>query len=41
MANGSQYEQEAKALLTQFNKISCEYGQNLRSYIAKKIILNL
>ena len=29
---GSQYEQEAKAILTQFNKISCDYGQNLRTY---------
>ena len=29
---GSQYEQEAKKLLTEFNVISCEYGQNLRRY---------
>ena len=29
---GTQYEQEAKNLLTEFNVISCDYGQNLRSY---------
>jgi hypothetical protein len=29
---GSQYEQEAKAILTQFNKISCNYTQNLNRY---------
>lgn len=29
---GTQYEQEAKNLLTEFNVISCEYGQNLRRY---------
>jgi len=29
---GSQYEQEAKMLLTAFNVISCEYGQTLRRY---------
>ena len=29
---GSQYEQEAKAILTQFNKISCDYLQNLNTY---------
>lgn len=29
---GSQYEQEAKALLTEFNYISLEYVQNLRTY---------
>ena len=29
---GSQYEQEAKSILTQFNKISADYGQNLYSY---------
>lgn len=29
---GTQYEQEAKAVLTQHNRISCDYGQNLRRY---------
>jgi hypothetical protein len=29
---GTQYEQEAKKLLTEFNVISCDYGQNLRRY---------
>ena len=29
---GSQYVHEAKGLLTQFDYISSEYGQNLRSY---------
>tara|TARA_R110000803_G_C11934251_1_gene315785 strand:+ start:629 stop:937 length:309 start_codon:yes stop_codon:yes gene_type:complete len=29
---GTQFEQEAKNLLTEFNVISCEYGQNLRRY---------
>ena len=29
---GNSYEQEAKKLLTEFNVISCEYGQNLRRY---------
>jgi hypothetical protein len=29
---GSQYEQEAKAILTQFNKISVDYGLSLYSY---------
>ena len=29
---GSQWEQEAKAVLTQQNRISCEYGQNLKNY---------
>tara|TARA_R110001606_G_C15240884_1_gene636223 strand:+ start:92 stop:400 length:309 start_codon:yes stop_codon:yes gene_type:complete len=29
---GSAYEQEAKNLLTEFNVISCDYGQNLRRY---------
>lgn len=29
---GSQYEYEAMALLTQFNYISLDYGQNLRTY---------
>ena len=29
---GTQYEQEAKNLLTEFNVISCDYGQNLRRY---------
>ncbi len=28
----TQYEQEAKKLLTEFNVISCEYGQSLRRY---------
>jgi hypothetical protein len=29
---GNAYEQEAKNLLTEFNVISCEYGQNLKRY---------
>ena len=29
---GSSYEQEAKKLLTEFDVISCDYGQNLRRY---------
>lgn len=29
---GTQFEQEAKKLLTEFNVISCDYGQNLRRY---------
>tara|TARA_R110002051_G_scaffold281919_2_gene343644 strand:- start:858 stop:1205 length:348 start_codon:yes stop_codon:yes gene_type:complete len=29
---GSQYEHEAKAILTQFNKISCNYSLRLYSY---------
>jgi hypothetical protein len=29
---GSQYEFEAKAILIEFNKISCDYGQNLYRY---------
>ena len=29
---GSQYEQEAKAILTQFNKISCDYSYTLWRY---------
>jgi len=29
---GIQFEQEAKNLLTEFNVISCEYGQSLRRY---------
>jgi|TARA_R110000850_G_C9743150_1_gene444598 hypothetical protein len=29
---GTQFEQEAKKLLTEFNVISCDYGQTLRSY---------
>ncbi len=29
---GEQYEEQAKKLLTEFNVISCEYGQNLRRY---------
>jgi len=28
----TQYEQAAKKLLTEFNVISCEYGQSLRRY---------
>ena len=28
----TQYEQAAKKLLTEFNEISCEYGQSLRRY---------
>lgn len=28
----TQYEQESKNLLTEFNVISCEYGQSLRRY---------
>ena len=36
---GSQYEQEAKAILTQFNKISCDYGQNLRTYCKQNNII--
>ena len=28
----SKYEQAAKKLLTEFNVISCEYGQTLRGY---------
>ena len=29
---GTQFEQEAKNLLTEFNRISCEYGQSLERY---------
>jgi len=29
---GSQYEQEAKAILTQLNKISCDYSYSLWRY---------
>ena len=29
---GTQFEQEAKNLLTEFNKVSCEPFQSLRSY---------
>lgn len=29
---GNQYETEAKAILTEFNRISASYGQNLRQY---------
>tara|TARA_R110000850_G_scaffold67886_1_gene151853 strand:- start:28 stop:342 length:315 start_codon:yes stop_codon:yes gene_type:complete len=29
---GTQYERESKNLLTEFNVVSCEYGQNLRRY---------
>ena len=29
---GNQYEFEAKAVLTEHNRISCEYGQSLRRY---------
>ena len=29
---GEQYEEQAKKLLTEFNVISCDYGQNLRRY---------
>tara|TARA_R110002126_G_scaffold84218_2_gene204801 strand:- start:200 stop:532 length:333 start_codon:yes stop_codon:yes gene_type:complete len=34
---GSQYEQEAKAILTQFNKISTEY-ESLYTYCKRKTI---
>jgi len=29
---GTQYEQEAKNLLTEFNLVSCDYGQSLKRY---------
>ena len=35
---GSQYEQEAKAILTQFNKISADYGDTLWRYCKKNNI---
>jgi len=36
---GMQYEQEAKAILTQFNKISPDYGQSLRTYCQQNNII--
>tara|TARA_R110001592_G_scaffold123076_1_gene330492 strand:+ start:115 stop:438 length:324 start_codon:yes stop_codon:yes gene_type:complete len=36
---GNQYEQEAKAILTQFNKISLDYGLSLYSYCLENDII--
>ena len=36
---GKSYEQEAKRTLTQFNKISPNYGQNLRLYCEENNII--
>jgi hypothetical protein len=36
---GMQYEQEAKAILTQFNKISPNYRQSLRAYCQENNII--
>ena len=35
---GSQHEQEAKAILTEFNKISSNWNQNLYSYCKEENI---
>jgi hypothetical protein len=35
---GNHYETEVKAVLTEHNVISCEYGQNLRRYCEKNNI---
>lgn len=36
---GSQYESEAKAVLTEHNYISCSYGQSLYSYCKENNII--
>lgn len=35
---GTHYQQEAKATLTQFNYISAEYGENLKTYCERNNI---